>query len=253
MTNIGEFQFPKCHDEVLSALNSIGNERFAAWTPIDRRSELAYSGVKVPNRRALSKQGFSFSDRPKDELIAIWDDLFMHSPNGDVLFCALDFFRFRVQKRVESDLWSLLRHWQIRVENWAHADELSWIYSYVLEARFDDVHPDLLRWNSSDAMWPKRISIVSLIHYTGKKSVFLTPDIVLPMVQSCVADHRYYMQKATGWVLREMHRVYPDEVEAFLTDNLASIGADALTRAVSKTDKGRRQWWREQRLIAQAK
>ena len=245
-------KYPEFHAEVLSELEAIGNPSLAAHTPKDRRSDLEYSGVRVPDRRKLSKKGFSFIDRSESDVIAIWDDLLMNSPNGDVLFCALDYLRFRVPKRVTPNLWSIIRHWVKRVENWAHSDEMSWVYSYVLEAYFDEVYTDLLKWNKTNDLWPKRISIVSLIHYTGKKAVFLPPDIVFPMVERCIDDHRYYMQKATGWVLREMNRGYPKDVEAFLTKHLAVIGSDALSRSVEHMDKDRRSWWRENRKVASA-
>lgn len=245
-------KFPEFHTEVIAELETIGNPALAAHTPKDRRSALEYSGVRVPERRKLSKKGFSFYDRPESEVIEIWDDLFMHSPNGDVLFCALDYLRFRVPKNVSANLWSIIRHWVKRIENWAHSDEMSWVYSYVLEAYFDEVYKDLLKWNKANDLWPKRISIVSLIHYTGKKAVFLPPDIVFPMVERCIDDHRYYMQKATGWVLREMNRGYPEDVEAFLSKHLAVIGSDALSRSVEHMDKDRRSWWREKRKVASA-
>lgn len=245
-------KYPEFHTEVLEELKAIGSPSFALHTPKDRRSEMEYSGVRVPERRKLSRRGFSFFDRPEPEVIKIWDDLFMHSPNGDVLFCALDYLRFRVRKRVSPDLWSIIRKWVSRVENWAHSDEVSWVYSYVLEAYFDEVYQDLVEWNKVDDLWPKRISIVSLIHYTGKNAVFLSPDIVFPMVERCVDDHRYYMQKATGWVLREMHRGYPDEVEEFLTKYLPVIGSSALARSVEHMAKDRRSWWRDQQKTATA-
>ncbi len=235
------------HAEVLAELEAIGRPQLAAHVPKDRRSEMEYSGVRVPDRRKLTRKGFSFSDRSESEVIAIWNDLFMHSPNGDVLFCALDYLRFRVPKRVAPDLWSIIREWVHRVDNWAHSDELSWIYSYVLEANFDEVLPDLIEWNNANDLWPKRISIVSLIHYTGKNAVFLAPGVVLPMVERCIDDHRYYMQKATGWVLREMHRAYPDEIEEFLTTHLTHIGSDALSRTVERMPRDRRGWWRDRR------
>ncbi|MYD43173.1 MAG: DNA alkylation repair protein [Gammaproteobacteria bacterium] len=251
MQDLAALRFPDHHDEVLRALNEIGNPKLAEHIPKDRRSALVYAGVKVPVRRALGKKGFSFYDQSEQKTLTIWHDLFMHSTNGDVLFCAMDFLRFRVPKHVPKDLWPHIRDWITRIENWAHADELSWIYSYVLEAHFDHVYPDLLEWNEQADLWPKRVSIVSLIHYTGKNAVFLPPDVVLPMVRRCMEDHRYYMQKATGWVLREMHRAYPEEIESFLTEHLGAIGADALSRSVEKMHKEERQRWREARVKAQ--
>lgn len=240
--------YPKLHTEILAKLEAIGNPSFAAHVPKDRRSELEYAGVRVPERRKLSRRGFSFYDRSESDIITIWDDLFMHSPNGDVLFCALDYLRFRVRKHVPPYLWSVIRKWVDRVENWAHSDEMSWVYSYVLEAYFDTVFEDLENWNEADYLWPKRISIVSLIHYTGKNSVFLPPEVVFPMVERCIDDHRYYMQKATGWVLREMYRVYPEEVENYLKSNFERFGNSALSRAIERMDKSQRNHWRERKL-----
>lgn len=238
-------KYPQFHKEVLAELEAIGSPSFALHTPKDRRSEMLYSGVRVPERRKLSRKGFSFFDLPESEVIAIWDDLFMHSPNGDVLFCALDYLRFRVRKKVSPDLWSIIRHWAQRVENWAHSDEMSWVYSYVLEAYFNEVFEDLERWNQKDELWPKRISIVSLIHYTGKNSVFLPPKVVFPMVERCIDDHRYYMQKATGWVLREMYREYPEEIEKYLESRLDRIGNSAFTRSIERMERSKRDFWRE--------
>ena len=240
-------EYPQFHEEVLACLEAIGSPSLAKHIPKDRKSEMLYSGVRVPDRRKLGKKGFSFYDRAESEIVSIWDDLFMHSPNGDVLFCALDYLRFHVPKSVSPTLWQVIREWVKRVDNWAHSDDLSWVYSYVLEAYFDEVFPDLVHWNQTDDLWPKRISIVSLIHYTGKKAVFLPPDIVFPMVERCMADHRPYMQKATGWVLREMHRGYPDEVEEFLSAHLGVIGGAALSRSVEHMSKEQRNHWRDAR------
>ena len=245
-------KYARIHEEITQQLTDIGNSTLAARIPEDRKSNMVYSGVRVPDRRKLSRQGFSFFDRPEAEIVDIWDDLFLHSNNGDVLFCALDYLRFRVPKSVSPELWPIISRWVAKVDNWAHADELSWIYSYVLGAHFADVFPELVLWNKAEVLWPKRISIVSLIHYTGKKAVFLPPEIVFPMLERCVEDHRYYMQKAVGWVLREMHRGYPNEVEDFLGTHLPLIGADALSRAVEHMTKERRTWWREQRKSSAA-
>ena len=243
-------RYPDYHLEVLDKLHEIGRPQLAKHMAEDRKSKLEYSGVRVPDRRKLSRNGFSFYDQSESKILEVWNDLFMESKNGDVLFCALDYLRFRVPKKVPTEAWPIVRHWVSRVDNWAHADELSWVYSYVLEAHFDEVHPDLVKWNKQDDLWPKRISIVSLVHYIGKNAVFLSPEIVLPMVAMCVQDHRYYMQKATGWVLREMHRVYPEEIEQFLQTHLTAFGADAFARVIEKMDTTRRSYWRELRKEA---
>lgn len=133
-------------------------------------------------------------------------------------------------KRVDPALWPVMKRWVARVENWCHADCLSGLYSRLLEADPDAVLPELRRWNANEALWPRRVSIVSLIHYTGKNAVFLGPETVLPMIDNCVEDRRYYMQKAVGCVLREMRCAYPQEIRIYVEANLQRLPASSLNR-----------------------
>ncbi len=82
--------------------------------------------------------------------------------------------------------------------------------------------------------------MVSLIHYSGKKAVFLSLDKVLPMLENCLDDERPYVQKAIGWVLREANYVYHDEISAFIEQYLANmrgIAFGAATERFSKTER----------------
>ena len=210
----------------------------------DRRSQMRYVGIRVPALRQRVKQGFSFYALDASHILDIWDDLWMHSAWGDVLFAAEEHYRPVVRRQVTPDMWPVMRRWIARVDNWAHADVLSGLYSRLVEADRETVLPELQRWNVEEDLWPKRVSIVSLIHYTGKNAVFLPPDVVLPMVDNCVEDRRYYMQKAVGWVLREMWRVHPDEVGDYVQSVLPRIAPAAFTRAIERHPKEERVRWR---------
>ena len=230
----GAGQVAQHHDEVLAALAAIGNPKRGEAIRLDRGSELQYLGIGFPALRARVKQGFSFSNQPEAEALAIWDALWRSSPCGDVLFAALETLAPVVHKRVPSTLWPTVRHWSERVDNWCHSDALSGLYSRVLEAQFDAVYPQLQAWNASPSEWLRRISLTSLIHYSGKNAVFLPPEQMLPLVANCVADHRKYVELAVGWVLRELGHVHPDAVTAFLERHAARMSARAYARAVER-------------------
>lgn len=246
-------QYHDYHAELLAVLRANGDPEYGRRIAADRRSQLDYVGISVPDRRKLMKQGFSFSDLPDGQMLEVWDDLWLHSDNGDVLFCVIDYYHPMLRKQINPIFWPTMKHWIARVENWCHADGLSGIYSRLLEADMNTVLPTLQEWNAMDDLWPKRVSIVSLVHYTGKNAVFLSPDIVFPMVASCLDDHRDYMQKAVGWVLREMDRVYPEDVKRFLEDSMATIGATALSRAIERRGKSERHEMQERRKSMQAR
>ena len=235
-------RYRELHAEVLAALEELGNPILAAKIGPDRRSNLEYSGIRVPVRRARVSEGFSFYDRPFDEILAIWDDLWMHSPNGDVKFCAIDYYRKHIRANPDSKLWFTMRNWVDQVDNWAHSDDLCAMYSWIIESYFDSTIADIREWNRSDELWRKRISIVCLVR-PGINSTYLPPEVVFPLVETCVDDRRDYMQKATGWVLREMLSAYPQKTSAFLDEHLYRISASVLTRTLERHEpESKRRW-----------
>ncbi len=223
----------EAHQEVINALSAIGNPALGKAIRQDRKSELQYLGVRFPELRKRVKQGFSFTSLPADQVLAIWDTLWKTSPYGDVLFAALEYYAI-VRKGANSELWPVVRHWSDRVDNWCHSDMLSGLYSRILERQFEVVYPQLQTWNESPSEWLRRISLVSLVQYSGKNAVFLTPGQVLPLVSNCLMDERYYVQMAVGWVLREMAHGYRDDIIAYLESNAPKMGARAFTRAIER-------------------
>jgi 3-methyladenine DNA glycosylase AlkD len=221
----------KHHTEVVAALRKIGDARRGAATQKDRGSSRTHLGIGFPALRKRVKEGFSFHDLPADEVLAIWDRLWRTSPYGDVLFAALEYYIPRAKKDVSPKLWPVVRNWTGRVDNWCHADGLSSLYSWILAGEPDRVYPQLKNWNRAEDQWLRRISLVSLIHYSGKNAVFLPPRRVLPLVTACLRDEREYVQNAVGWVLREMGHAHPEEIRAFIDEHGTALSPIALRRA----------------------
>ncbi len=249
-THVNPEARPDYHAEVVRALTSIGDPELGDAIRRDRGSELQHLGIRFPALRKRVKQGFSFYDLPDEDVLEVWDALWRSSPYGDVLFAALEYYAPLVRKHVSPDLWPVIRHWSARVDNWCHSDGLSGLYSRVLEAYPDDVYPQLLDWNSAEGEWLRRISLVSLVHYSGKNAVFLPPGEVLPLVSTCLGDTRHYVQTAVGWVLRELGQVYPDEVGHYLEEHASQMSASAFSRAIERRSPDERARLRELRKYA---
>ena len=230
---------------------AIGNPTFGKAVQQDRGSQLKHLGIKFPELRRCVKQGFSFYSLPEEQVLEVWDALWQTSPYGDVLFAALEFYAPMVKKKVGPGLWQVIRQWSERVDNWCHSDGLSAIYSRVLERYPAKVYPQLITWNHSNNEWLRRISLVSLIHYSGRNAVFLPPKKVLPLVSNCLDDQRYYVQTAVGWVLREMGNVYNSEITKYLETYADRVSSPAFSRAIEKwssKERTRLQGMRKLRL-----
>jgi 3-methyladenine DNA glycosylase AlkD len=243
--------FPKYHREVAEALMAMGNPAFGRAVQQDRGSQLKHLGIKFPALRRRVKQGFSFYSLPEEQVLEVWDALWHTSPYGDVLFAALEFYAPMVKRKVSPGLWQVVCQWSGRVDNWCHSDGLSAIYSRVLERDPAKVYPQLMTWNNSESEWLRRISLVSLIHYSGRNAVFLPPKKVLPLVSNCLDDQRYYVQTAVGWVLREMGNVYNSEITKYLETYADRMSSPAFSRAIEKwssRERTRLQGMRKLRL-----
>lgn len=221
----------KYDEEVVRALRKIGDARRGAAIAKDRGSAMTHLGIGFPALRKRVKEGFSFYDLPAEGVLAIWDRLWRTSPYGDVLFAALEYYVPRARKSVSPALWPVVRNWTERVDNWCHADGLSALYSWILASDPDAVYPQLRKWSRAEDQWLRRISLVSLIHYSGKNAVFVPPRRALPLVTACLRDEREYVQKAVGWVLREMGHAYPEAVNAYIKEHTATMSPVALRRA----------------------
>lgn len=222
------------HREVVEALTAIGNPAFGKAVQQDRGSKLKHLGIKFPALKRRVKQGFSFYELPENQILEVWDSLWHTSPYGDVLFAALEYYLPIVKKQVPKNLWSVVKGWAPRIDNWCHSDGLSAIYSRILESNQKEVYTQLVEWNQAEGEWLRRISLVSLIHYSGKNAVFMPLKKVLPLVTNCLDDERYYVQTAVGWVLREMWQVHQPEVTQYLQTHAGRLSTPAFSRAVER-------------------
>lgn len=227
--------FEQYQQEVFQKLQPLSETDRVLRAQDDKKSKLKFLAIRVPVLRKLSKEGFSFESLAPEEVLAIWDFIWKSSEHYEVMSMPLMYYSNQ-GKKVDLSIWETLSTWNHRVENWGHADHLSGIYSHLLEKDKENgketVYQQLKEWNQSDSEWLRRMSLVSLIHYTGKKAVFLPVEWVFPLVDPCLEDLRYYVQKAIGWVLREMSRVYPEEVRGYLSRNLRYFSGTTLSRVI---------------------
>lgn len=245
MTGVSLSHIERCHDEVFRALHDLTvaaviSDTRGARVRADRKSTYQYLGLPTPSRRRCVAAGFSFTDDAPHAVLATWDGIWKFTDQGDVLFAALDFYRSAGVESMDTALWQTISTWIDRIDNWAHCDDLARVYSFALEAMPDAVYPVLEAWSQADDQWRARVSIVSLIHYTGKNAVFMPVEPVLKLVANCAADQREPVHKAVGWVLRETMVKYPNDVVAFLQTHAPTMRPAAIRRATERLPKAER-------------
>ncbi|GAC1568848.1 MAG: hypothetical protein NVS3B14_20030 [Ktedonobacteraceae bacterium] len=219
--------------ELFAKLQPLGDASRIAAARNDKKSQLEFLAIKIPVMQRVVQEGFSFYSRPPEEILAIWDAIWFSSRWYEEMSAPLIYYELKIPK-LSPALWPTLSRWSDRIENWAHSDGLAHIYSYLLAQNFEEVYRVFQIWNNTESHWLRRLSIVSLIHYSGKKAVLLPLDKVLPMLENCPDDERPYVQKAIGRVLRETNYVYHHEISGFIEQHLADLRGIAFSAAVKR-------------------
>lgn len=215
---------------------SPANERSSDVTFLKKYigTNLDIIGLAVPYQRNLFKKGYSFSGLHHNEQIKIWDTVWKKGKRHEVMTQAIFFWERHLDKIDTKRAWATLKTWTPRLDNWAHSDGISGLYSKLLELDTVLVFPQLKKWNTSKNPWERRQSVVSLLFYHRLRSKVLPYKEMIPLVENLLDDEHYFVQKGVGWALRELSNAYHKETLAFLKKNHARISGVAFSAAAEK-------------------
>lgn len=206
-------------------------------------TQLEYWGIPVPTQRRVFKHGFSFSNLPHAEQIKIWNYIWQHSHNFEVMKQPLFYFEQRMKSGFPPckggingglDDWQILKTWITKIENWEHADNYCKIISDLHERFPEKIYPVLKQWNKSKNMWTRRCSVVSLFFYSAHRLKQPSFQKIITLVEPLIGNKHPYLHKAVGWTLRESYNIYPKQTYAFLEKYVRDLAPDTFSYATEK-------------------
>ncbi len=193
--------------------------------------------VPVPIQRKIAIEGFSFSGKDFTQLKKIWKFIWDNSNILEVRSQSIYFYESKKHNENFINYFCELKKFVEGLDNWAHSDTLSDLFSRLLEKDFEKISPTLSKWNKSKNPWMRRQSIVSLFYYQKMRIKKPPLDYVLEMVSPLLKDKDYYVQKGVGWTLREAIQAYPREVGKFIDQFVNDLSPIAFTTVCEKISK----------------
>lgn len=230
-------EFKKYLEEVEAKLRSFDPQvpKEIAFNYIGGRvSKLEFLGLKVPQVKKAYEEGFSFLKEKEEKVAEIWNYIWENSNVYEVKSMGLQWFS---DKKAQKDLikhWPILKTWADKIDNWAHSDELSGLYSAILEKNPKLIYPTLKDWGDSVNPWLRRQSVVSLLYYSRMRKKVPPLKAMLKHVQKQLDFDHHYVQKGVGWTIREISNLYPTEAVEFMKKNFDTISATAFSAAIEK-------------------
>jgi 3-methyladenine DNA glycosylase AlkD len=197
-------------------------------------TEYEVLGLTVPMQRSILKTGYSFSTLSLEQQLPLWDAIWKSTDVYEVLSQCIYFIEKNWLKLDAIEVWTTVRSWVEKIDNWAHSDGLSDIYAHLMEKMPEEIYGQYQQWNKSENPWERRQSLVGMLLYSKKRKTLLPARKLLDMVEPLIADKDYFVQKGLGWALREIGNVYPDETIAFLSKNCTILHPVAFATSVEK-------------------
>ena len=204
------------------------------------QSRLRYAGLKVPQIKKIARSGFAIESLDFEAQFDTWEYVWQSSDCYEVMSLALGWLGQRKHRDRLKTMWPRIAKWALRIDNWAHGDELCGIYADILESQRKDVLPTLERWSEHKSPWLRRISLVSLIFYASQRERILPFKTIARLIQKQIHVDHHYVQRAVGWTLRELGHFHPKETLALLDRHATDLSAIAFSAAAEKlTDRER--------------
>lgn len=97
-----------------------------------------------------------------------------------------------------------LERWLPHLHNWAMCDELSLgVLAHIVAAHPAETVPRVLRWADTQDRWQRRVACVALIRLARRGE---QTAAIFRLCDKLLDDHDDMVEKAVGWLLRELSR-----------------------------------------------
>jgi 3-methyladenine DNA glycosylase AlkD len=181
-------------EQIRSQFFNLANKKRAENSKRYLKSPYDFYGLNIPSIRKIAKE---YKNLDFYSALNLFDELWK-SNNHEEMCLAL----FILQTHVKShpkEVWKFLLKRIEKVKTWDHVDELSsHILGIILE---EDIRlmSEIKELSKSRNPWLRRISIVSTLPSIRKNKL----DLTFRLAEELAYDNDIYVQKGTGWMLRE--------------------------------------------------
>jgi 3-methyladenine DNA glycosylase AlkD len=189
-----------------------------------------FIGVPVPAIRTLASR---YRDLDRDPTLALLRSG-IHEERALALIILIHQFE-KGSPQTRQEIFDLYLENTASINNWDLVDlSAKWIVGGYLREKPKDILYKLAR---SSSLWERRIAVLATFQYINEGD----SDDALRIAEVLLPDRHDLIQKAVGWMLREVGKRCSEEVEeGFLRRHYGQMGRTALRYAIERFEKGKR-------------
>ena len=201
--------------KLLERFDQNRNEENAKAMTAYVRDLFPFYGIKKPERAALIKAQVEAHDLPKGELLKDVCRLLWKEREREAHHAAIDLMELQV-KKLDSSFLTFFEELIPVNAWWDSIDTISPRLAGPMLQRFPELikeYPD--RWIESDNFWFQRSAILFQLKYRYQTN----PDILFRYIKKVAHSDEFFLQKASGWALRQYSRYNPEAIRDFIDNN----------------------------------
>lgn len=185
------------------------------------KNHFEFFGVKSPARKNIQKELKVYWKKLDNQDLFLLAEKLWILPQRELQYIALDALGTRSNK------WD--KRYLERIEKlittkswWDTVDGLAPNIAGLIFFKDRFVRLEWIeKWNNSDNMWLNRSALIHQLRYKDK----LDLELLFALVESHIGSKEFFINKASGWALRQASKFYPADIQNFILDhpNLSNL------------------------------
>ncbi|MFA7707530.1 MAG: DNA alkylation repair protein [Candidatus Pacearchaeota archaeon] len=189
-------------------LKRLSNKQFAEDIQNYIKSPYEFYGIRVPEIRILAKR--LHEEHSLKEFYNIFNKLWKSGYHEEM---SLALYTLQLyEKDFDLNTWKFLKTKINDIKSWDQIDAISTFIIGKILLKEPKLEKEMIRLSKDKNFWMRRIAIVSTLPLIKNGEIRLT----MKFAEKYVYDKEPYIQKATGWMLREAAKQKPELVKRFV-------------------------------------
>jgi len=231
-------------------LKKLSNKQFAEDIKKYIKSPYEFYGIRVPEIRTLAKR--LHEEHSLKEFYKIFDKLWKSGYHEEM---SLAIYTLQLYKEDFSPAtFNFLKPKLKDMKSWDQIDSVASNIIGQILLKYPKLEKEIIKLSKSKNIWLKRMAIVSTLPLIKKGGIKLT----MRLAEEYVDDKESYIQKATGWMLREAGKQKPEIVKKFIlkhvhmpvitfsyaTEHMKELRKVRKLKKLRENKSGRFLWWK---------
>ena len=202
----------KTEYKIKRELKRLGDSQFAEDIKRYIKSPYEFYGIRVPEIRQLAEH--LYDEHNLKDFYKVFNRLWKSNYHEEM---SLALYTLQLyEEDFDLGTYNFLKPKLEDIKSWDQIDAISCFIIGKILLKNPKLEKEMMKLSKSKNFWVRRIAIVSTLPLIKSGNIELTMKLATDYIE----DTEPYIQKATGWMLREAGKIEPERVKKFILKHI---------------------------------